>query len=76
MTSTKTGFMRASVAWGIYKQRLPWRSRAGFYAALNLGIVSTLKNGGALYVTARDMEALAAGDMEALRRGHESMPAT
>ena len=69
------GLIKASDALREYAGRLPWASKPSFYMAVSRGDVPSVRFGAAVYVPRWALEALANGDVEALRGGGQQTTA-
>ena len=68
MDEEPAGLVKASDALREYAGRLPWTSKPSFYLAISRGEIPCVKFGAAVYVPRWALEALANGDVNALRR--------
>jgi hypothetical protein len=75
MVALEPGLVKASRGYDMYAGRLPWSNRPGFYNAISRGEVSSVRFGTAIYVPRWALEALANGDVDALRAEQHSEPA-
>lgn len=73
MTQEVQGLIRAGDAWREYEARLPWGSRPSFYNALQRHEIPSVRFGTAIYVPRWALEALANGDIEAIKGGGVSL---
>ena len=64
----RPGLVKASVGWHEFRDHLPWNSRPSYYSAIDRGEIPSVKFGTAVYVPRWALEALASGDIEALKR--------
>lgn len=73
MNSAKAqaGLIRAGRAFDEYAGKLPWHSRPTFYNAIARGEIPSVGFGAALYVPRWAMDAIALGDVEAIKAGRK-----
>ena len=74
MTTREQGLVKASAAFREYAGRLPWASRPSFYQAIEREEIPCVRFGTAIYVPRWALEALAVGDVEALKQARHTAP--